>query len=349
MKALYKPLLLAGMLSGTYNPVGPYLVNMDLTHRCNLSCPGATSIPHTSKRSGSTPARAIDIKLEHFASACRDLAALGTRTVQMVGRGESLLHPEFARLTEIAKGHGLEVRLFTNGTLFDQKSCEQLVRAQVDDINLSLWASCKESYARLHGPGSEKRFETIVKGIKLLNQTKASHNSLYPKLTLGYGISPTALDDLQGVLEFARNMKLNGLCLSVVSVGRGMEDVRPGVLDRGGKLEAIERLEKMRPAIRASGLEHNLNQVISRLEAGEDCWLKVPCNIAWFFSTITVEGKVLACNRHEAEMGELATQGFKSIWNSPKYRDFRKQSRDPDYLRKAFPKRRVQPLLPLCP
>jgi MoaA/NifB/PqqE/SkfB family radical SAM enzyme len=332
MKALYKPMLLAGMLSGAYNPVGPYLVNMDLTHRCNLNCPWCRyhSIYLQEERVNKGADR--DIKLEHFDSACRDLAAMGSRTVQFVGRGESFLHPEFDRLTQIVKGYGLEVRLFTNGTLLDQERVEQLVANQVDEIVVALWASNKERYTRLHGQEAAERFDTVLAGIERLNREKAARNSVYPRIMMGYALTPTALDDLEGMLELAQKHKMQGITLSVASVGKELGAFRPDALDREGELEAIRCLKKLAPAIKSSGLQYNLNQVLPRLELGEFCWRKVPCNVGWFFSNITVEGEVHACNRHSTKMGDLSTQSFKSIWNSEPYRRFRKLSRDPKNL-----------------
>ena len=332
MKALYKPLLLAGMLSGFKNPVGPYLVNMDLTHRCNLKCPWCRyhSIYLEEERVNKGLNR--DIKVEHLDSACRDLAAMGCHTIQFVGRGESFLHPEFNRLTQIVKGYGLEVRLFTNCTLLDREQVAQLVANQVDEVVVALWASNKERYARLHGQEAAERFDTVLAGVERLHKEKTARNSVYPRILMGYALTPTALDDLEGMLGLAQKCNMQGITLSVASVGKELGAFRPDALTREGELEAVRRLKKLTPAIKSSGLRYNLNQVLPRLEFGELCWHKVPCNIGWFFSTITVEGEIHACNRHSTKMGDLSSQSFKSIWNSEPYRRFRRMSRHPQNL-----------------
>lgn len=332
MRALYKPRLMAGLLSGTYNPVGPYLLNVDITHRCNLQCPWCRfhSPLLKNKQVNQGANRDLDFKL--YESACRDLAEMGTHTLQFVGRGESFLHPDFNKMVTTAKKLGLKVCLFTNGTLLNPERAEQLVEDHLDEVMISLWASSKEKYAALQGPEVEKHFDSIIRGIKLINRIKEARGSVFPRLVLYYALTRTALDDLPDMLAMAKELNLHGVCLTIASVGKELEAFRDQALSREEELETAERLRKLAPDLKASGLNHNFHHLIAKLQYGEQGWQKVPCNIGWFFSVLSVEGKVQACNRHRNQMGHLAEHSFKSIWNNENYRRFRKLSRDPKNL-----------------
>ena len=65
--------------------------------------------------------------------------------------GEPLLHPELATLVERARAARLPVHLSTN--LNVEKGLKQLIKAQPDDLKVSLSGFSRESYERTHRDG----------------------------------------------------------------------------------------------------------------------------------------------------------------------------------------------------
>jgi len=117
--------LAKGILYSRYAGVHrPLLVNLELTHRCNLACVFCDLARPDAPQWETAPAlRIVD-----------ELARSGTQSICLNG-GEPLLHPGLGLLVRRAKHHGMRVALSTNGTLIT-KRLEDL--EGVDSLKISL-------------------------------------------------------------------------------------------------------------------------------------------------------------------------------------------------------------------
>lgn len=88
------------------------------------------------------------------------------------------------------------------------------------------------------------------------------------------------------------------------------------------------RLLKMEKRLALTGMDHNIGGVFERYRTGAAVWEKLPCYIAWYHDRIRVDGSVQGCGRcdDQVNFGNLNTETFPDIWNSPAIRDFRRQT-----------------------
>ncbi len=71
-------------------------------------------------------------------------------------RGESLLHPELARMVDYAKKAGLYTRLHTNATLLDGEKGRGIIDAGLDFISFSFDGFTPETYEKIRPPANFK-------------------------------------------------------------------------------------------------------------------------------------------------------------------------------------------------
>jgi hypothetical protein len=87
------------------------------------------------------------MELRRFTQLVDELTSLGTRRVDLVGRGEPLLHPQFVEMMRYAKHKGLFVSVTTNASRLDGTRAEAMVDAQLDALRVSLDAGMVEAVA----------------------------------------------------------------------------------------------------------------------------------------------------------------------------------------------------------
>jgi MoaA/NifB/PqqE/SkfB family radical SAM enzyme len=109
------------------SPRHPIVAHIIPTRRCNLSCAYCNEYDSSSKPVPTA---------EMFRRVDR-LAALGTSVITISG-GEPLLHPELEQIIRRIRNHGLIVTLITNGYLLTPKRIQQLNRAGLDHLQISI-------------------------------------------------------------------------------------------------------------------------------------------------------------------------------------------------------------------
>jgi radical SAM protein with 4Fe4S-binding SPASM domain len=95
-----------------------------------------------------------------------ELIALGCKTVNLTG-GEPLLRPEWAELASHLTGHGVDVAVVSNGTLFDESSVKRAVGAGVAAVSVSLdGLQSTHDTTRRFARGAGSTFEAAIEGLK---------------------------------------------------------------------------------------------------------------------------------------------------------------------------------------
>ena len=105
----------------------PVLAQIVPIRRCNLSCAYCNEYDkHSAPVATGVMLQRID-----------RLAALGTTAIDLSG-GEPLLHPELDGIVGRIRGHGIIAGLLTNGYLLSKTRIEQLNRAGLDRLQISI-------------------------------------------------------------------------------------------------------------------------------------------------------------------------------------------------------------------
>jgi len=106
----------------------PFLVQVVVTRRCNLSC---TYCDEFDDHSPPVPTDLLKRRIDQ-------IRKLGAWSIEWSG-GEPLLHPDLCEITRYAKGKGFtRVMLLSNGFLLSQESIQALNQAGLDDLQVSV-------------------------------------------------------------------------------------------------------------------------------------------------------------------------------------------------------------------
>jgi len=324
--------ILRGLLSGEEARVGPFFVDVDLTNRCNLQCVGCLyHSPYLEDRPQGD-SLAGDLPLNLFERLCSELGAMGTTTLVLQGAGEPMLHPDLPEIIQVAKSHGFDVELITNGILLTQEKVEALLAARLDGLKVSLWASSPDQYQYIY-PGTDPEYlSKVVDGLKLVAPVKAERCSDRPLLAVYQPLSRHNFQSIDAMVELAYGSGCNGLLFAPLGTVLGeLSSIALGPEEEG---QVRRSLSKARQKLDSLGLQHNIDQVLLRYELGRDVWRKLPCYMAWLHARIRVDGSVQPCGRCDptVDFGNLNEQSFPEIWNSPAIRAFRRRAMTKDGL-----------------
>jgi len=91
--------------------------------------------------------------------------------VNLIHRGEGLLHPEFSRLVRYAHEAGMTTKFHTNATLLDEAKSYELIEAGLDQISFSFDGFDKKTYESIRiNADFEKTIANIVQFLKVKHE-----------------------------------------------------------------------------------------------------------------------------------------------------------------------------------
>ena len=330
-----------GIRNGREAFIGPEQVVIDLTNRCNQKCIGCWLYSPLLKNKPKKECLAQEISFENARNLISRLAQLGTKRIRFTGGGEPFMHPGIMKLIEHTKSKGLVCCITTNFSLLNKEKVRDLIRLEVDELAISLWASNQDTYQKTHPGSLPGAFEEIKENLKTLTKEKKNK----PLVTLCNVICNLNYLEVEEVFKFALEMKTEGIYFTLVDTLEGTE---PLLLDKEQRRVVLRQVEAIKKYWEGLPQEHRIKLdyfegFISRLNEeasslGNYDWgrvNKIPCYVGWFFARVLADGGIAPCCRGVNKlMGNINSRDFKDIWLSPEYAEFRSKAR---YLPKTDP------------
>jgi len=161
----------------------PNFVIIENTNHCNISC--IFCAHREMKREKGFIDRAL---FEDIVSQC---VRIGVRNVLIQGYGEPLLDKDYVGKVQFAKSQGIEnVHCVTNGILLSEEVSRGLIEVGLDRINISIDASCSETYGRIHRTvstgGPSDKFDVVLRNIESLARLRESCGSRKPSVQVRF-------------------------------------------------------------------------------------------------------------------------------------------------------------------
>jgi len=319
---------LHGLLSGDAAKMGPFIVDIGLTTRCNLHCLGCPYHSPSAKEDTLLPLprnRTVpDIPLDSLKQLCSDLKKLNTYSINITGAGEPMLHTDITDFVYTAKASGLHINLFTNGTLLDEASIKSFIDAKMDNIRVSLWATSTEEY-KLNYPGTNTAFfKKVLNNMKLITRLKEERKIKLPNLTIFNVVGSNNLQSIDAMVDLAHEVGCNRLFFHPLVNHR--EALTPYALSKDEKKLFAISLRQAKKRLNAFSIDHNINNILFLLKQKKNAWLKIPCYVSWYHSKVMSDGSVRPCPPCDLTFGNLYEKPFREIWNGPEIRAFRRQT-----------------------
>lgn len=334
--------IISGIINGRRAFIGPEQVVIDITNRCNDRCIGCWLYSPLLGERSNTQWLNQEIPFHKAKSLIDDLGDLGTKRIRFTGGGEPFMYPKIMELIEHTKAKGLICCLTTNFSLLTKEKVKDLIKLEVDELAISLWASNEETYRRTHPGVARDTFKRIKENLMILTCEKKDK----PFITLCNVICNLNYLEIEEMFRFALDTNTDGVYFTLVDTIKGATDGL--LLDEKQKQEVLRETETIKqlyqnlPQGKRIKLDY-FDGFISRLkEEGslmgnydQQRINQIPCYAGWLFARILADGTICPCCRGVKKvMGNINERSFKDIWFSQNYNEFRAKAK---YLSKNDP------------
>ncbi len=314
--------LLMGLLRGSRAYTPPFFIDLDLTNYCNFKC---LDCPYHSPALVDSSQKPEAMNFDMIRRLAEELNPHETPSIILQGAGEPLLYPQILEVVELFKQKGFLITLLTNGFLLNSKLSTELLRAGLDILKISLWASSPAQYALNYPSSPLDNYFRVLENMTRIAEMKRVKQLFKPQLYWHHPFNchnSSTLDTLIGAVQKAG---CNGMSFSPVSMVRAKH--RDSALE-GAPLAALKaELKKRRPQLEAAGLEHNIPETLLRYDLGEAVWQQLPCYMGWVHARFRVDGTLQPCGRCELSFGTLKEKRLAELWNGPEIQEFRRVAR----------------------
>ncbi len=257
-------------------------------------------------------------------------------TVNLFQWGDPLNAPRIYDMIRYAHDARIFTHISTTLTAFsaDTASAETLVRSGLDLLSCSFHGASDQTFALYQG---NHRFDEMVEKIRLIVATKKRLGSLTPRIQMHCVVMKSNEHEMEQFSALARELEcvptFTSPSLNLRFLGLDRE-LRPLDISR----DELERKVKERMD---AWLPDNPLYVIEpyrRIRSGEARYgdfggEKVSdCEWPWKAVVVTWDSKVSVCCGSwtpAQDYGDLSTQSWSQIWNSPTYREARRSFKHP--------------------
>lgn len=169
-------------------------LQIEPTTRCNFTCGFCAGRKMTQS----------DLPFERFEAALAAFSDL--RHVELQGEGESLMHPRFLEMVELARSRGVKVSFITNGSFLAPEAVERLLGAGIEKISVSMESPESAEFQRIRGGKLDK----VVRNIEGLMAARKVRGLDRPVVGLSVTVLASTQDKLPAIVALYRQLGLDG-------------------------------------------------------------------------------------------------------------------------------------------
>jgi radical SAM protein with 4Fe4S-binding SPASM domain len=321
-------------LTGGRAPVGPVQAQIGISDPCNHRCVFCWDHPPSDRESSDTAdrfghARPGLMSLAQFRGIVDDLHRLGTRRVDLIGRGEPLLNRHALDMIRYVKEREMYLVMCTNAARMSEAIAKELVALRVDRVNVSLNAGTPETYPHVHVTERPSDYLKVKKKLRFLADCKIAAGSELPLITLSFVIQSKNYFEIVSMIEVAHEIGAQEVQFVHTVVHEGTEDIALTEEQYGELLASLpgarERAEELGIISNLGTFGKTIPPYMPSEMVGPPV---VPCYVGWYFSVILGNGSVMPCCQCASPIGQVTEdRSFADIWDSSEYGEFRKAAR----------------------
>jgi MoaA/NifB/PqqE/SkfB family radical SAM enzyme len=321
-------------LTGGRAPSGPLNAQIGISDPCNHECVFCWDHPPKDRESADTAqrfgqARPGVMPLEQFKGIVDDLYGMGTRRIDLIGRGEPLLNRSAVDMIRYAKGRGMQLQIVTNGSRLFESVAKEFVAAGMDRVQVSLNAGTPETYPHIHVTETPEDYLKVKKNLRFLSDCKIAAGSGVPHLSLCFVISSKNYVEIASMIEVAHEVGAQEVQFVHTVIHDGTADL---ALNEAQHRELLASLPAAREKAAALGVQNNLDPFGATIPPYMPSKLVgppvVPCYVGWYFTVILGNGSVMPCCQCAAPIGQVTKERrLAEVWASCEYEDFRTAAR----------------------
>jgi len=318
----------------------PKSITLFLTSICNLRCRMCAQYGESGTSLGiPKEVPPTDVVLR----AIEELAPYGTRFTLM--GGEPTLNPDWFKIVQAIKSHGLSCEIITNGTMLS-RNADRFVESGIDQVNLSC-DGLGEANDQIRGKGV---FAKIEEGLDRLIEARKDNGSEHPSITILHTINRPNYTQLVKFAEWAATKEVRAVIYqhlrfysendfrnnSEFMLEHFDQDTElqsgfvfePGEFDTEVLFEQIRTLKSREwPFYLGFQPDHPLEELDDYYHDPNYKRRDVyDCSVPWEGAAIDPSCQVIPCMDYIC--GDLREESFMDIWNGERYRKFRATIRE---------------------
>jgi AdoMet-dependent heme synthase len=291
-------------------PAGlPYLIAVNLTRRCNLSCDHC----YLDANARLSP-QGDELSTQACLSLFRELGDRAPGTMVVLTGGEPLLRKDILQLVEGGTSSGLRMVLGTNGLLLTEEGIVALKQAGLQGAGISLDDTHPAGHDGFRGMAGA--FEKTCAAIRM-----CAKHGLHAQVH--FTVTRRNQDELEDVVSMSKDLGASLVnFFFLVCVGRGAPsmDLTPGEYDTA--LRRIVRLQyestgilvqsRCTPHFKRLLYQNDSDSSFTRASGYDGGG----CPAGTHYARITPEGDITPCPYMEISAGNIHSQGFWKTWES---------------------------------
>lgn len=319
-------------------PPLPRELQVEVTGACNLRCRMCLVRyrPPVDRVSGSLG----------FDDVARLVDALpGLERLTLQGLGEPLLAPDLVRMVRYASERGVRVGFNTNATLLSEAKGEELIRAGLSWLCVSLDGATAGTFESIRDGA---RFERVVGNLRGFTATKRRLGTANPDVSVVFVAMRRNLDELPALVALAADCGVPAV--RVQNLSHSFDDCDPSgdyreirafaaseALWDGGRpaVGAAVRFAEAAAVAAARGVDLRLPDLdpVDPVDSVGGGGGPAPrpgepaCGWPWRGAYVTHRGDVQPCcmvmGSDRVSLGNVREQPFGEVWHGPAYRRFR--------------------------
>jgi MoaA/NifB/PqqE/SkfB family radical SAM enzyme len=303
----------------------PIQAFFEVSARCNLRCTMCAINYDTRYRSSS--GRPPYLTPDLFARLRPIFPSL--HRAFLFGLGEPLLNPHLVDYIAELSDHGVEVAFTTNATLIDEEKADEIARAGVSRVTVSIDGARAETYDAIRVGAT---FDRVMRGIRALAEAGRRYGT--HTVSFSFVAMKSNLDDIPLLVDLCAEVGATGVHVEplLAQVGKTeldehYERENLGLVDAAVVRETFDAAAEraVSHGVRFSSLFTSVRDhfdYVKRVSSLNDGWL---CGAPWSMIWVTSAGEVRTCCLNDTSFGNLYEQTFDEIWNGAFYRCFREQ------------------------
>ena len=291
----------------------PIKIEMEHTTICNKKC---IFCEHT--HWDEKPTR---IDFQQFKQIVDPVDSL--KWINITGEGSSFMNRDFMKMLEYLRGRHINVNFVDEFDYFDEEIARKVIELGINSIYVSFDGATKSTYETIK-KGCD--FDKALKNIRKLLELKEEMRSPFPVLHFRFIVTKLNYKEMPRFVELIAALPNRGTRARVDFAGLL---TFPGIEEYYKPLDDIP--EEILTETYEAALAHKINLRLSHASAALRPITK--CT-AWTEPYVLIGGEVISCcaiimsnNRQylrDHSFGNVYDTPFMQIWNSERYRNFRK-------------------------
>jgi len=310
--------------------MGPPLMLIDLTGRCNLNCVYCRRSSPWNKKywDGQHPELSGFIDFEVVKNVLFEAKDLGIETILLVGGGEPTLHPKFLEIVNLIKKLNLTFNFSTNGVLLDLYN-RYLMDGRCGSVTVSLSFVSETSFKAIRPDSDVKLMRKIEKNVTDLVKMRQNAQSFLPKIIALYAVCRYNYKEIVNMALHAKKIGTDIIWYQLVH----LEDFSKEQLYMNEEeIKMVkELLIRAKETCRIIGLEFHsfIDFEIEHYDGQKGDWSKEGllhqgCFVGWHFTFIHLRREVfMCCGAKTIGILDKQGRGLKDLWYSDVYRRYR--------------------------